>query len=225
MTTRPAHQANLLYQPAEWHHFIGGHYASPESFVAEAQKQGISRRIPAQNAKGMSFGDRVVLLRFVNAETVIAFAEMVVSRVMLDGEITQKIGNDLQEAGRASYQENGGAGEMVNRECGEYLIAGTWQVDPDVDIAELIRMAERYADGEKLFVMLGGELSQVYATHRLLNPPPKFTRGFARRTPRPDFFYNDAPASDERVVYGVRNYQKAAPRRKPARHEAQGELL
>lgn len=75
-------------------HFIGkGYYDSDEKFLKEAEKHGISRRTPANIAKNMRFGDRVVFLRFGGRQTktVEAFAEMTIDNIVLEASIAKEV--------------------------------------------------------------------------------------------------------------------------------------
>lgn len=190
-------------------HFIGGYYSSPEKFVKEAQGPGgIARRIPAQVARGMAFGDRVVLLRYNGKGNVIAFAEMVIDGVTFEGNMAGKVGKKLVEEGRATYIPGG---MVVSRECGSYLIAGVYEVTGDVTLAETVQMAQSAAgEGEKVFVMIGGHLSKVYDKPVILSPAPNFTRGFFHA--EDGSFIYEGPDDDGPVnrVVGVQDYRKAS---------------
>jgi len=176
-------QPPLFRQKNTWTHYIGGYYRTTDDFIREARAQGVTRRIPAQVARGMQYGDRVVLLRWGGKGRVWAFAEMLINGVVLggkehrEGELARKVGERLQAEGRAHYTEGGGA---VERECGCYLVCGTWTVD--AELSEIMDIAIQTAEqeGTKCFAMIGGALSKVYAEPVLLSPAPKFTRGFTR---------------------------------------------
>jgi hypothetical protein len=119
----------LIKQHTRWMHYIGGYYRSHHAFIREAKVMGISRRIPAQVARGMNYGDTVVLLRYCSKKRVYAFAEMIITGLVLSGDIAQAVGEKLQAQGKATYTAGGG---MISRECGSYMIMGTWNVDAEL---------------------------------------------------------------------------------------------
>lgn len=142
-----------------WLHFIGGYYKSSEKFLSEAKHFGITRRIPAQIAMGMSFGDKIILLRWKN-KLAYAFAEMTISNIVLESQVSEKVCQKLAETGKAKPS---GKSEnvVINRECGSYVSIEPW--DTDAEISEIIEMALKEVSGDqKLFVMIGGILTKVY---------------------------------------------------------------
>ncbi len=205
-------QITLLQQPNTWLHFIGGYYRTPDHFLTETQKQGFSRRVPAQVALGMHFGDKVIFLRFggQTAKTVFAFGEGVVTRVTFSAEIAAQLGQELEGRGLAEYTPGG---ETIQRECGAYIMAGTWTVAPEVDIPQLIEAATRLAQAQgvstPLFVMLGGELMAAYDGPVFLDPAPHFTRGFIKTEPGSTFRYTGDTGAYAHQILAVRNYRKA----------------
>ena len=205
-------QLPLFHQVNTWMHYIGGYYRSEADFANEAQLKGISRRLPAQVARGMRFGDRVVLLRWGGKGRVWAFAEMtIVGITLLDG-LARQVGERLKDQGRASYSEGGAC---VERECGSYLVVGTWTTD--ADISEIIEMACQMADGEKVFVMVNGTLTKVYDAPMLLSPAPKFTRSFIRADAQATFEFSgqsDEPPAHQ--VIAIQDYKKRARGALPA---------
>jgi hypothetical protein len=201
-------QTRLFRQPNTWLHFIGGYYRTSDLFLVEAQAHGFSRRIPAQVARGMHFGDQVVFLRY-GGQTVYAFGEGVLTRVAFDAQIAMQLGEELARRGLADYSLDGG---QVTRACGEYLVTGTWKVVAEIDLPELIEAALRIAqsiDREPLFVMVGGDLTAAYTNPVFLQPAPRFTRGFIKAEPGSTFRYTGAPTSSESKILAVKQYRKA----------------
>lgn len=189
-------------------HYVGqGYYSSDEAFISEAEKYGISRRTPANIAKGMNFKDRIVFLRYGGREskTVFAFCEGRISDIVLEKEIADKIGTKLAEQGRATY--NGDIAGQVERGCGSFSVIGGWTVS-NVSLTEIMAEAMKLAEesGEKLFVMVGAKLTKVYDTPTMLVPPPPFTRTFLHL---PDETYNfeDGEQEETRII-GIGNYRK-----------------
>ncbi len=197
-------------------HYVGGKY-TPQQFIAEARQQGISRRAPASQVKGMAFGDRVILLDWRGGRPA-AFAEFVISRVFFRPEISQAVGEGLLADGRCEYEDftaDGGGGLEVSRECGSYTIGGAYTVKEDVTLAEVMERAEaadraRGGDGH-LWTMVGGYLTKTYDVPMTVVPAPAFTRGFmhvpdgARIGEAPAV---DAAAAKPQVVL-VENYEKS----------------
>ena len=100
----------------EWAHFIGEKRYTAESFISEAERYGISRNIPAQQLKGIQFGDVINLMLWDGTQAVL-FAQFVVSQVLIrDTEISAEVGDKLVNQGRA--EPGGGGGEPVHRACG-----------------------------------------------------------------------------------------------------------
>ncbi len=203
-------QFSLINQRNTWMHFIGGYYKSTDKFISEAKRQRISRRAPAQQVRGMQFGDRLVLLRYQKKDLVTAFAEAQIVGVTLDHEIAKAVGDKLQEQGLAEYHEPGsGGGVIISRECGSYLMCGSWSIK--CDLADVMDMAIDAAKekGETLFVMVNAELTQSYDASTYLQPAPKFTRGFIKRIDQSQLSITPIETVVEPEMWAIQNYQKA----------------
>lgn len=207
-------QLSLIQQNSTWMHFIGaGYYADDKKFTREAKKYGISRRAPAQLVRGMEFGDRLVLLRYLAKGSVFAFGEARIHGITLEGDISKQVGERLIAEGRAEYQDGGGA---VERECGSYLVLGTYSVK--ASLKEVMSIAQEIHARENgdvpMFVMVNARLTEAYKEQVFLQPAPKFTRGFIRS----DFSY--APPKGgiaEGEVIAIASYtRKERPRKKAA---------
>lgn len=203
-----AAQSSMFSTRSSWHHFIGGFYKSTDRFIAEARRLGISRRVPAKVARGMHFGDRIVLLRWLGKDPagrgrVEAFAECTITGITLADGIGAEVGRQLADEGRASFDGGGG---VVQRDCGFYMVTGGWSVE--ADLPELIERAQAIADerGVELFCMVPGRLDQVYESPALLSPAPAFHRGFSRIADA-DASFEYQPPSGALVL--VNGYQKA----------------
>lgn len=160
-----------------WLHYVGGYY-SREKFVAEAQKLGVSRRIPANTAGAMEFGDIVGCLEWRGGEPE-AFAEFRVTRISAPSEVAGAAVGDLLQSGRVTYQEGG---EVVERECGEYIEGGSYTLAPDLTMQEMVARIKAVCEaaGVQPFLLLGGPLVKVYDPPFRVEPKPPFTRGFMR---------------------------------------------
>jgi hypothetical protein len=209
-------QLALIHQRNTWLHFIGGYYSDTDKFVNEAIRSRISRRAPAQTVRGMQFGDRLVFLRYAGKENIFAFAEAEIVGISLDHEIAAEVGERLKEQGLAEYHEPGSGGEVaIERECGSYLLCGTWAVNcPLEDVMEIALQIAKER-GETLFVMVNAELTKVYESDVYLQPAPKFSRGFTRASDEAQYFTDLPPMqTGEKTIFSIRNYQKAdKPRR------------
>jgi hypothetical protein len=228
-------QTALFQQPNTWLHFIGSYYRTSDLFLVETQKHGFSRRIPAQVARGMHFGDKVIFLRYggassrmtTTAKTVFAFGEGVVTRVTFAAEIAAQLGQELERRGLAEYTSGG---DTVLRACGSYLMAGTWTVTAEMEIPLLVEAATQIAQAQgattPLFVMLGGELTAAYEAPVFLQPAPHFTRGFIKTEPGSTYQYTGMVGEYAYKMLAVKHYRKAAKslRLPRAGRKAQGQL-
>jgi len=203
-------QLSLIHQLNTWMHFIGGYYKSTDKFINEAKLQRISRRAPAQQVRGMQFGDRLVFLRYHKKDVVSAFAEAQIVGVTLDHEIAKVVGDKLKEQGLAEYHEPGsGGGTIIQRECGSYLMCGSWSIK--CELSDVMEMAIETAKekGETLFVMVNAELVQTYDAPTYLQPAPKFTRGFSKLVDQSQLSITPVETVVEPEMWAIQNYQQA----------------
>lgn len=211
--------SDLFAVKNSWLHYVGGStYSSDQTFLTEAAKHGFSRRIPAQIARGMHFGDRLIFLRW-NKGKPYAFAEARLSRISFDADIAEYVGQRLVDDGKATYTADGGT---VRRQCGSYTIGGTWTVE--CTISEILELAFEASGGDTLFCMIGGTHVTAYDTPIRMYPSPKFTRGFTRLTHDAEF----VPYDEERtqIMVAVENYRKKPRhRRLPGRGHAKQPAL
>lgn len=205
----------LIHTRNTWLHFIGRYYDTPDRFIHEAKRSGISRRAPAQTVRGMQFGDRLVFIRYNNARNVMAFAEGKITGVTLQGEIAKEITEQLMAEGKAKYHGGGGGGTPVHRECGSYIVIGYWSVT--CPLSEIVEKAIEKANerGEKLFVMVNASLEESYEPVMLI-PSPKFTRGFIKDRSNASYHVTDDYQEHGDVV-AVMNYAKAKHKPKQSR--------
>jgi hypothetical protein len=199
-------QPSLLRPITCWLHYVGGHYGTTERFVAEARRVGVTRRIPAQIARGMHFGDKVVFLRWGGHGRVWAFAEMTIQTVTLMGDLAGKVGAKLAAAGKAEYQAS--EPQIVQRECGWYVTCGAWVVS--ADLPDVMAAAIAAAAGEEVFAMIGGPLSEVYDAPVLLSPAPNFTRGFIRSLEDVGYQFHGQAVEAPGAMVALQEYHKAA---------------
>lgn len=184
-----------------WLHFIGDNYRDDYRFILEARRNGISRNVPLQVARGFHYGDRVQLLRWKRrGNLVYAFAEMVVSSVVMPHEISQQVIDKMVDKMELSYDPSP---LHIDRDCGSYDICGTWTVSDRTDIPDIIRIALEVAGDKKLKCMIGGYLIKIYDKPiRILGV--KFTRGFQKSD-----IQSGEPIEDEvRQILGIRNYRR-----------------
>jgi hypothetical protein len=154
-------------------------------------------------AHSMGYGDVVTLLSWRSGEPV-AFAEFTITRITMQSDIAQEVGQALAEEGKAHAVSGGG--EVV-RECGSYTIEATYVVD--VSLEEIVEKAIQAGKelGVKLSFMLGGPLSQVFDPPEPLDPPPPFTRGFIKAEGE------SKPTKDAQIV-GIEGYKKRQRKRR-----------
>jgi len=196
----------LIKQYTRWMHYIGRYYRSHHAFIREAKVMGIARRIPAQVARGMNYGDTVVLLRYCRKERVYAFAEMVITGLVLSGDMAQAVGEKLQAQGKATYTAGGG---MISRECGSYMIMGTWNVDAELpEVMDIVTEIAAEKGMDATFVMISGELTTVYDDPVYLDPAPPFTRGFIRVDDGATFTLFGEQEEPGNKIIAIESYQK-----------------
>lgn len=193
-----------------WLHFIGGYYQTIERFINEAKAKGITRRIPAQIARGINFGDRVILLRW-QEKSALAFAEAVVTGITLDSEVSEYVQEKLKEQGKiqdTGSDSNLGPPVCISRECGSYLVMSSSATS--ATIAEIIELAIEFQ--EKPFVMIACKLTDEYHQQFRLEGT-KFTRGiilcntFVQE--QADFFKKEKIVN-EKTIISISNYKKAS---------------
>ena len=160
---------------ATWRHFVGGHY-TPGRFIREARRLGVTRRVAANVAKAMAFGDTVELLHWKRGRPVL-FAEFTVTDIILPVEISIEVRKKHRR-----LKVSGGS--RIVRECGSYEMVGVCAIEPDDGLTlqqiavEAIEIAERLKLAP--WCMIGGPLTKVYKPPVEVSPPPRFSRGFAR---------------------------------------------
>ena len=181
-------------------HYIGGRYSRP-SFIREARKQGVSRRVSVSHAKTMNFGDTVVLAVW-NSGSPTAFAEFQIQHITLSSDVAEAVGQQLAEEGRATSSGNGPV--SIVRQCGYYCIVGSWTVD--AEFGEIVELAEVAAKekGTKPWYMISGPLTRVYAEPKPLPMHTKFFRGFKRLEAG---LGNVPPISDKGII-GIAGYTR-----------------
>ena len=212
-------QPELIHQKSTWMHFIGGYYKNEKQFVGEARRFGISRRAPAQTVRGMEFGDRLIFLRYVKGHSAFAFGEGQIGGVTFEGTLARKVGQRLIDEGKAEYHSADEGGLMVKRECGSYVVVGTYETTASLketmSIAFEIHAQEAKEQGkepEPLFVMVNARLTKAYKSLVYLSPSPNFTRGFIRTTDAS--FVAPGDFEPERKVIAIDGYEKKTRRPK-----------
>lgn len=212
--------------PNTFYHFVGKPY-TPDSFVKEAQKFGVTRRIAANQLKGMNFGDKIIFLvwRGKNIPPAV-IGEMRISSVHFDGETNAKVVEELKSEEKI-VSESAGSGAVIQRACGSFIDGGSCSLREDVAIGELVEKAEKATDAQQekngikdddrasVWAMVGGHLDHVYIPPRTLTGDIKFSRGFGAW--RSDVsFQGHAPVAATlppnavagNAVGGVENYQR-----------------
>lgn len=182
-----------------WLHFVGGYYKRA-SFIEEAKRKGITRRIAPSQAKGISYGDKIVLATW-GQNGAKAFGAFSVDKITLNHDVAEAVTQDLVNEGRAQLIDPGGG--MMVRECGSYRIGPTWAVDAEMD--EIVDRAQTVAEGKgvKAAFMVGGPLVEVYDP-LIKYEDVNFFRGFKKlKIP-----HKAAPAQWQSHVTGVIDYRQ-----------------
>lgn len=207
-------QLALVHTRTTWLHFVGGYYSDTDKFINEAIKSRISRRAPAQTVRGMQFGDRLVLLRYITnslGNSSYIFAESEIIGITLDHEVAKEVGERLKAEGKAEYHEAGSGGSIVSRECGSYLLCGGWVVTCSLSDVMGIALEIAKQKDETLFVMVNAELTKIYDNPVYLSPSPKFSRGFTKVADETSYFVDEPVlrTADQPQVFAITNYAKA----------------
>lgn len=203
-------------------HFIGKSYYSRGSFIREAKKYGITRRVALNVLKKMSWGDRV-LLAIMDGKTPVIFGEFRIERI---SGLSSEVMKVIAEKGLLESQTDPG-GIVVRRGCGSYVAGPTYSVRTTIEqIAKIIENEEN--PGKP---MVGGK----FIPHPLVRLKDlKFRQGFRlfnyeafaeaykaekekaplRTIPavRGLFYVKEMPkrAAAEGAVQSVDNYERAA---------------
>lgn len=183
-------------------HFVGGRYDSPTRFVNEAKRVGWSRNVNALFARGLHYRDRIVFMRLRRDKSVQAFAEGSIGSITFKNPaLSSMLGAALMASSQAQYSPSP---LSIQRECGSYNISGEYTVSPEIDIPQIVAMALRIAKEHNLDTscMIGGSLVREYKPV-ILQPAPKFTRGFIRIDDDETF---EAP--EQRSILAIENYRK-----------------
>ena len=162
-----------------WLHYVGGYYTRT-SFLREARQHKVTRRVAANIARKMSYGDTVRLLAW-NKGKPLLFAEFVIRSITMPEEIAKPLAEELIKDGKARLVSAGGG--RVVRECGSYIAGATYAVD--VELGELVEDAIKLSKEKSIkpSFMISGPLTHVYKPSKLLDPAPPFTRGFIKAEP------------------------------------------
>ena len=128
-----------------WLHWIGKQYYTIEQFVIEAQKYGITRRIPLRDLKKFSWGDIVFCIqKEPQLKTGSVFGSFQVTLVSgLSTSAVTNIYNDRLESNFAMEQISPG-GNPVERECGDYIEGPTYAIEISIkEFAHLLDKQEK----------------------------------------------------------------------------------
>jgi hypothetical protein len=112
---------------AEWFlHFVGKEYYGRGSFVREARKHGVSRRIALHELRRMRWGDRV-LLAIRDGKSSLVFGSFRVTRLSgLSAEATAAVEK------RFGVEKISDGGAFVERGCGCYIEGPLYSVRADL---------------------------------------------------------------------------------------------
>lgn len=107
-----------------WLHFVGRSYYSMKEFITEAKKLGVSRRISRIAARGMNFGDRILLATWdPRKKHAQVFGSFTVER--LSGLSAEALNTLKRRCGAVKVSDGG---NRVVRRCGSYIEGATYSV-------------------------------------------------------------------------------------------------
>ncbi len=190
---------------SSWLAFVGGKY-TPEAFLEEAKAVGSTRRVSAQEVKRMSYGDRVIfcyLPKKGDDRTPIAFAEMRICNIVLDGPLGELVTNALEAAGYAERLDS--APVQIERKCGSYILTGVTVVTCEME--QVVATAEQVSAETSLpqWYMIGGHPVGYDTPVRITDERyTKKMRGFTLCPPEA----NVLPAEQITAILQVEGYQQ-----------------
>ena len=195
-------QQQLFREEQQWLHYVGKQY-SMDQFIDEALRVGISRRVPANVAANMGWGDRIILARWkdpdANPNGAAIFAEAQITGLVFDEETARAISAEIIDEVR-SAAAGGNVRRSIQRICGEYV--EVFVVTVSISLGECMQRAAAAAaeGGKKLFVMLRCELLRTFDPIEI---EEQFNRGYKRLETN---YLPPATATASGVLIGVRGY-------------------
>lgn len=150
-------------------HFVGLRYYTVEDFIAEAERLGVSRALPARILKQFNWGSKIYLAIHTKREDengnkipiATVFGYFTISGINL--KASQRLHDAVLNDPRIQVVEHVSFDAPVqeNRGCGEYAVASSTAVR--VDLPTLIKVIEEHAKrfGEKFKIMATGKFHEV----------------------------------------------------------------
>jgi len=136
----------------DWLHWIGKQYYTTNSFIKEAEKYGVSRRVSLQQLKQMSWGD-TIYCAMLDGKTGVIFGYFKVKQITgLDPETAERV----RDRYACELLDNGGY--AVSRSCGEYATGATYSISADIK-------------------EIANEIMNIEGEKENLRPPPTPPRG------------------------------------------------
>lgn len=143
-----------------WLHFIGRQYYSRASFIREAEKYGVTRRVSLHTLARMNWGD-LVALAIKESRTPVLFGTFHISRLSGLSPQASDIVRDLFRCEVIQGQER-----HVERECGDYYELGITVI---VHEAPLPEIARALIDAKKRGIDIGKPMvGGVFQAHELV---------------------------------------------------------
>ena len=139
----------------DWLHWVGREYYTQKSFIKEANKYDVTRRVSLQVAKQMSWGDRV-FCAMLNRKKGEIFGHFTITSLSgLSGEVIQKVNEETE----VTMTDPGG--EKVEKGCGEYTSGPTFQTEASLE--EVVEIAQPLKEEEKDIgkPMVGGTFQKL----------------------------------------------------------------
>ena len=157
----------------DWLHFIGkNYYPSPNVFIREAQKYGVSRRISPFVFKRFNIGDRVFLFQWDKKKKAsILFGYFKVERIY--GKFSKLFNKEVQKKSKVDKEvedlKQKIIEDFVKRECGEFDILEYIAIN--LAIEEINNLLENFGCKH---LMIGGKFVKLKETQSHII----FQRGF-----------------------------------------------
>jgi len=154
---------------SDWLHWIGKQYYTMNSFIKEAEKYSVSRRISLQQLRSMHWGD-TVYCAMLDGKTGVIFGYFKVKQITgLDPKTSERV----RDRYACELLDNGGY--AVSRSCGEYATGATYSISADIEeIANEVMNVENEKEN-KSKLMISGHFN-IIEPIRILDIP--FRQGF-----------------------------------------------
>ena len=134
-----------------WLHWIGNAHYSVASFIKEAKKMGVSRRVPQRILRNMEWGDRIYLVsRVPGLKSPVVFGYFEIDRLV--GIQIEELPEDLQEKVQNVEDPTSDFMFCEQRGCGYVIIGGYYVTSLGVEeLADYAGEDTQVKGGLKIF--------------------------------------------------------------------------